>query len=95
MQITDKSWKDWYEDWRQSMNQIETPAQSMDRLATTAHKYLRKIGRGTPKAQFFCTSDSNGSERGFWCPRSVIVSDTGSVVHVEQWCKLTIIEYNR
>lgn len=93
MKMTDRSWEDWREDWRQSFNQTETPAQSMDRPVTVAHKYLRKIGRGTPKAQFFCTSDINGSELGFWCPRSAIVEDTGSVVHVEHWCKLTIIEY--
>lgn len=93
MRMTDESWEGWREDYRQSLLQIETAAQSMDRPVTVAHKYLRKIGRGTPKAQFFCTSDSNGSEKGFWCPRSAIVEDTGSVVHVEHWCKLTIIEY--
>lgn len=93
MVMSDKDWEDWHEYCRQSLLQIETPAQSMDRPVAVPHEYLYKIGRGTLKAQFFCTSDNNGSERGFWCPRSAIVSDTGSVVHVEHWCKLTVIEY--
>ena len=62
---------------------------------TKSHKYLGKIGRGTPKAQFFLTENGIAGEFGFWCPRSAIVSDDGMYVNVAEWCNITVIEYNR
>ena len=71
---------------------VYIPVSSAKKLGK-AYNYLYKIGRGTPKAQFFMTYEGTDGDRGFWCPRSAIISDEDNCVYVEEWCKLTEIRY--
>lgn len=92
MNMTDSDWAKWLHADGDQLELTPSPTQTRD---TYYKEYLYKEGRGTPKAQFFMTSEGINGSYGFWCPRSAIISDNGNTVEISNWCKLTEIEYNR
>jgi len=101
-QMTQQDWENLHQEWLESFRTSHTTPgefkhqyQYEPKVDTTGYKFLRKIGRGTPKAQFFLTEDGIAGDFGFWCPKSAIVSVSEDEVKVASWCKIKVIEYNR
>lgn len=95
MNMTDQDWERWLAEWRESFRQSTPVAHEQDNQDSVDHNYAYEVGRGTPKARFFCTEDIDGEVYGFWAPKSVIVSVTDRVVKLPSWFNKTIIKYNR
>jgi len=101
--MTQQDWDNLHQEWLESFRtshstpseEYESKHQRQLESSGTIYKYLRKVGRGTPKAQFFLTEDGIAGDFGFWCPKSAIVSVSEDEVEVANWCKIKVIEYNR
>lgn len=94
-QMTQQDWDNLNAEWLESYRNPPVQRKSKPEVDTTTYKFLRKIGRGTPKAQFFLTEDGIAGDFGFWCPKSAIVSVSEDEVEVASWCKIKVIEYIR
>lgn len=98
-QITQQDWDNLNNDWLESYRNPTNVEPNVKESEGERHNYLYEVGKGTPKARFFMTDDGIGGTYGFWCPKSAILGvgeEQGkNYVRVADWCKMTIIEYNR
>lgn len=95
MNMTEKDWERCMSDWRKSFSQFTSVAKEQDKSDSVDKRYIHEVGRGTPKARFFCTEVRGAQEIGFWAPKSAIVSVEESVVKLQPWFKVKTITYSR
>jgi len=92
--MTEDDFKKHHKEWSDAVFRQEPLCNLPRPIIEKTYTYLYKEGRGTPKAQFFMTYSGGDGDRGFWCPRSAIISDdnNGQLV-VADWCKLKEMWY--
>lgn len=99
-------WEKYLSEWRESLFgdlDNNSPFPKIDpkpNHETKCIEFIYEKGRGTRKARFFVTSNSNLSGKyGFWCPKSCILSVSEDYegkqwLEVKDWFTPKEIEYN-
>lgn len=91
--MIDPQFNDWSEAvFQQECDESYNPKPSEE---GNHYKYLYIKGNGTLKAEFFMTYEGGDGNKGFWCPRTAILSDdlNGNLV-IAKWCKVKEIYYS-